>query len=136
MVATSCDLGILPSGLHRSGGLPCQNRITGDPRAVSGRFVLPDPTVCLAGARPISRTSCLTPWTSGTSRHAFGVLVAVSVCAYVPKAAETHSAAAVSSGGKNGHIPLIRGYQGVHGSARQSATSGGYPRQFFDKGVK
>ncbi|KAA0935157.1 hypothetical protein FGF04_13620 [Streptomyces apricus] len=31
-VATSCDDGILPFGLTPSGSLPCQNRITGDPR--------------------------------------------------------------------------------------------------------
>ncbi|TRO64706.1 hypothetical protein E4K73_14605 [Streptomyces sp. IB201691-2A2] len=38
-VATSCDYGILPFGLAPSGCLPCQNRITGDPRTGPSRSV-------------------------------------------------------------------------------------------------
>ncbi|RKN76363.1 hypothetical protein D7231_05015 [Streptomyces klenkii] len=91
-VATSCDWGILPSGLHHSGGSLCQNRITGDPRAASGPYRarvkaapgpyrvrirsvpgrpgLPDSWVPFlwtalraAGTRRISRTLCLSTWT-------------------------------------------------------------------------
>ncbi|PNG18715.1 hypothetical protein C1J00_29650 [Streptomyces cahuitamycinicus] len=47
-VATSCDDGILPFGLRDSGGQPCQNRITGDPRTASLRYITAGPSMGIA----------------------------------------------------------------------------------------
>ncbi|EFL34799.1 conserved hypothetical protein [Streptomyces viridochromogenes DSM 40736] len=44
-VATSCDYGILPFGLRHSGGQPCQNRITGDPRTAPLRYITAGPSI-------------------------------------------------------------------------------------------
>ncbi|GAA3940569.1 hypothetical protein GCM10022244_55810 [Streptomyces gulbargensis] len=38
-VATSCDYGILPFGPAQTDGLGCQNRVTGDPRIPTGRYI-------------------------------------------------------------------------------------------------
>ncbi|QEV30574.1 hypothetical protein CP976_28975 [Streptomyces coeruleorubidus] len=51
-VATSCDYGILPFGRRHSGGQPCQNRITGDPRTAPLRYITTGPS---AGITPSGR---------------------------------------------------------------------------------
>lgn len=51
-VATSCDDGILPFGLRHSGGQPCQNRITGDPRTASLRYITTGRSRTICGNPP------------------------------------------------------------------------------------
>ncbi|PSJ27911.1 hypothetical protein B7P34_15310 [Streptosporangium nondiastaticum] len=96
-VATSCDWGILPSGLHHSGGSLCQNRITGDPRAASGRYQLGQDyrTHRFPFRRPPARDVCHAPSVSlrGLIHPVDTVLTCPCDCAEPrrDKSAGTHS---------------------------------------------
>ncbi|NDK26570.1 hypothetical protein FSY75_19335 [Streptomyces sp. TR1341] len=65
--ATSRVYGILPFGLRHSGAPICQNRITGDPRTPSGRYILGLSVPYRTG--PPARIPSHRRKTSGTSQH-------------------------------------------------------------------
>ncbi|CAK7281043.1 hypothetical protein SGPA1_11836 [Streptomyces misionensis JCM 4497] len=68
--ATSRVYGILPFGLRHPGAPICQNRITGDPRTTTGRYILGRTASQHAG--PSARIPSHRRKISGVSRHADG----------------------------------------------------------------
>ncbi|RRQ78214.1 hypothetical protein CQW39_14270 [Streptomyces griseofuscus] len=65
--ATSRVYGILPFGLRHPGAPICQNRITGDPRTPSGRYILGLSVPYRTG--PPARIPSRRRKASGTSQH-------------------------------------------------------------------